>query len=66
MEKYTLYFNQFMQQMRFATAKEKYDYFLNTFPSNSKIKLGYIASFLGMSQETLSRLRKQHKEQNSY
>lgn len=59
MESYTLYFNAFNQQIRFATAKEKYTYFLQTFRYKQKIKLGHIASFLGMTQETLSRLRKE-------
>lgn len=61
MEGYTLYFNRFNQKLRFATAQEKYDYFLESFPQEQKIKLGYVASFLGMSQETLSRLRRDAK-----
>jgi CRP-like cAMP-binding protein len=40
------------------TAKEKYDYLLKTEPSLiNRVKLGYIASYLGVSQETLSRIR---------
>jgi len=58
MEHYTIYYNRFSQQMRFATAQEKYDFFLKNFPQQPKIKLGYVASFLGIRQETLSRLRK--------
>ncbi len=42
------------------TAKEKYDQLLESMPDiEQRAKLGQIASFLGMSQETLSRLRGQ-------
>ena len=64
MEEYMVCFNQFNQQMRFATAQEKYDFYLKEFPDQPKIKLGYIASFLGITQETLSRLRKKTKSKN--
>lgn len=40
------------------TAKEKYAALLQTFPDIcSRVKLGYIASFLGISLSTLSRIR---------
>jgi len=42
------------------SAKEKYQYLLNNNPKMIlEIKLGYIASLLDISQETLSRVRKQ-------
>jgi CRP-like cAMP-binding protein len=42
----------------FMSAKEKYKLLLSHFPDiELRVKLGYIASFLGISQETLSRLR---------
>lgn len=41
------------------TAQERYSHFLNDFPELIKtVPLHYIASFLGMSPETLSRVRK--------
>ena len=43
----------------FATAKERYDKLLSIYPDIVQIaKLGHIASFLGITQETLSRIRK--------
>jgi len=42
----------------FMSAKEKYQLLLGYFPDiELRVKLGYIASFLGISQETLSRIR---------
>jgi len=42
----------------FMSAKEKYDLLLSNIPNiELRVKLGYIASFLGISQETLSRIR---------
>ncbi|MCL3781323.1 Crp/Fnr family transcriptional regulator [Prolixibacteraceae bacterium JC049] len=42
----------------FLSAKEKYDLLNATIPDITlRVKLGQIASFLGISQETLSRLR---------
>ena len=42
----------------FMTAKEKYNLLVNTYPSvTQKANLGYIASLLGITQETLSRIR---------
>lgn len=44
--------------MRFTTAREKYDHFLNTYPQiHHRLPLGMIASYIGVAQETLSRLR---------
>lgn len=43
---------------RFTTAKEKYAHFKQTYPTiYHRIPLGMVASYLGISQETLSRLR---------
>ena len=58
MEYCTVNYNRFNQHMRFASAQEKYDFYLKYFPTHPKLKLGHIASFLGITQETLSRLRK--------
>lgn len=42
----------------FMTAKEKYDLLLSIFPDVTlRVNLGHIASLLGISQETLSRIR---------
>lgn len=42
----------------FMTAKEKYDLLLSVFPDVTlRVNLGHIASMLGISQETLSRIR---------
>lgn len=43
------------------TAKERYDDFIIKYPNLiNRVPLGYIASYLGMNQVTLSRIRKQH------
>lgn len=42
----------------FLSAKERYDLLINHFPDiELYVKLGHIASYLGISQETLSRIR---------
>jgi len=42
----------------FMSAKERYDLLLTVFPDiTQRVNLGHIASFLGISQETLSRIR---------
>ncbi len=48
-----------LNAIQFQTAKERYDYMLTEFPDIShQVPLGHIASYLGMTQETLSRIRK--------
>jgi CRP-like cAMP-binding protein len=43
---------------RFTSAKEKYTHFKQTYPNiYHRIPLGMVASYLGITQETLSRLR---------
>lgn len=57
-EKYYLSAEERLYHLRKSTAKEKYQWFIQRFPGLiQRLKQGEIASFLGMSQETLSRLR---------
>ncbi|GGG90025.1 cyclic nucleotide-binding protein [Polaribacter pacificus] len=44
--------------LQFATAQERYEFLLKTYPKiEQQISLGDIASYIGITQETLSRLR---------
>lgn len=53
-----LFIEQFLKSWAFLSAKEKYDMIRIHFPDiERRVQLGLIASFLGMSQETLSRIR---------
>ena len=48
-----------LSAIQFQTARERYDYMLSEFPDiANRVPLGYIASYLGMTQETLSRIRR--------
>lgn len=48
-----------LNDIQFHTAKERYDIFYKKHASLfQRINLGHIASYLGMTQETLSRMRK--------
>ena len=50
--------DEFYKGYFFMTAKEKYDLLISVFPSVTQIaNLKHIASMLGISQETLSRIR---------
>ena len=58
-EEMLTFLDEFSKDWAFLKAKEKYDALLRYFPDIAlRVQLGYIASFLGISQETLSRIRK--------
>ncbi len=49
-----------LASIRFTTAAEKYQHFLTTYSDMyHRIPLGMVASYVGIAQETLSRLRKE-------
>ncbi len=57
-EEMLTFLDEFSKGWSFLSAKEKYQLLLTYFSDiELRVKLGYIASFLGISQETLSRLR---------
>ncbi|MDA9775203.1 Crp/Fnr family transcriptional regulator [Algibacter sp.] len=48
-----------LNAIQFHTARERYDYMISEFPNIAhRVSLSQIASFLGMTQETLSRIRR--------
>lgn len=48
-----------LNAIQFQTSKERYDYMTSEFPDMAhRVPLGHIASYLGMTQETLSRIRR--------
>ena len=52
------YLDYFSKSWSFLSAKDKYNLLQTHFPGiEQRVKLGLIASFLGISQETLSRIR---------
>ncbi len=58
-EEQLVFLDHFYKGFMFMTAREKYDLLLSIFPdATQRVNLGHIASFLGISQETLSRIRK--------
>jgi len=49
---------EFINGIRFQSAKERYNALMHNYPNIfQRVKLGHIASFLGITQETLSRIR---------
>ena len=58
-EEQLTFLDYFFKGFNFMSAKEKYDLLLDYFPDITlRVNLGHIASFLGISQETLSRIRR--------
>ncbi len=58
-EEMLTFIDEFSKGWSFLSAREKYKLLLTYFPDiELRVKLGHIASFLGISQETLSRIRK--------
>ena len=58
MEEHLAFIDHFSRGYMFLSAKERYQQLLISFPDiELRVKLGQIASFLGISQETLSRIR---------
>lgn len=58
MEQELAVIDDFYKGYYFLTAKEKYELLITSFPKITQIaNLGHIASMLGISQETLSRIR---------
>ncbi len=58
MQEQLAFIDYYFKGVLFMTAKEKYELLLSYFPDIAqKVNLGHIASFLGITQETLSRLR---------
>ena len=48
-----------LESYQFSSAKDKYDHFCKTYKSIwHRLPLGMVASYLGISQETLSRIRR--------
>ena len=57
-EEFIAYIDDFYKGFYLLSAKEKYELLLAVFPDvTQRVKLGHIASMLGITQETLSRLR---------
>ena len=60
-EKYYVHLEERLIAMQFRTARERYEQLILNSPHILKrISLGHIASYLGISQETLSRIRAQN------
>jgi len=50
--------SEYIVSIKFQTAEERYQSLLNNYPSIiQRVSLGHIASYLGITQETLSRIR---------
>ncbi|MGB0838849.1 MAG: Crp/Fnr family transcriptional regulator [Chitinophagales bacterium] len=62
LEEHLTFMDFYFKGYMFMSAKAKYDLLLSYFPDiELRVKLGYIASYLGISQATLSRLRNKKK-----
>jgi CRP-like cAMP-binding protein len=49
---------EFIASIKFQSAEDRYNTMIKEYPSIfQRVKLGYIASYLGIAQETLSRIR---------
>lgn len=58
-----LYFSERLKDLQFHSAKERYQNLLKNYPEIlQKAPMGYIASYLGISQPTLSVIRSQVKD----
>jgi CRP-like cAMP-binding protein len=58
LEQYYIFLADQYREMHFFTAKEKYDNLLKNYPLIlQRVSLGNIASYLGITQESLSRIR---------
>jgi len=58
MSNYYVKLSERLESHQFTSAKEKYDHFCKTHKSIlGRLPLGMVASYLGISQETLSRIR---------
>lgn len=58
LEEQLAFLDYFYKGFLFMSAREKYELLVSTFPEvHQNINLGHIASLLGISQETLSRIR---------
>lgn len=58
-EEQSAYVDHFSKGYMFMSARERYDLLLSAIPDITlRVNLGHIASFLGISQETLSRIRR--------
>ena len=50
-----------VEGMTFLSAKDRYEHLITRYPDiTQRVSLGHIASFLGITQETLSRVRGKH------
>ena len=63
---YSFYMSELRTRMlRKHTAEEKYKFFLENHPSlMQRVSLKHIATYLGMNEETLSRIRSKYHKQN--
>jgi CRP-like cAMP-binding protein len=58
-EMYTIWLEDRIYSLQFSTAKERYDELMKKFPEYiQQIPLTYLASYLGVTLETLSRIRR--------